>query len=64
MEQAVTTWKGRPWRRWYVYETDGRRRVVWEETPQGALDKARRSATAAMSERVDPAPPLGTECAA
>jgi len=60
MRQAETTWRGRTLRRWYLFETDGRRRVVWAETAELALEKGRRSATAALTDRVEPAPSIGT----
>jgi hypothetical protein len=61
VEQATIQHGGETLRRWYVYETDGRRRVTWAPTADAALAKAERSITAALSGRVEPAPPMVEE---
>lgn len=61
MEQATIVHGGVELRRWYVYETDGRRRVTWAPTADAALAKAERSITAALSGHVEPAPPAVEE---
>lgn len=61
MKQAMTIHNGVELRRWYLYETDGHRRVVWAEDESAALRKGWRGTHAMLSDHVEPAPALGED---